>query len=261
MATTVVDGVEVGYALDGSGDPLLLIHGTTSNRTSWDALVPALSASHTLVRSELPGSGETPLTEGPLEAEALARQAIGVMAALGHERYHVAGWSLGAVIAAAVAALAPDHVRSLTLVNGWATTDARMRFTFDLWRRLIAADPEFFARYAIADGFTLASFEAFGDGIEAMVPLMTSTVAAGSDAQLELDTRVDIASLLGDITAPTLVVGGVDDRWVDIAHSRLLAEQIDNATLVELDCGHLVPQERSERLTELILGHAAAAPA
>ncbi len=261
MATTDVDGVEVGYALDGSGDPILLIHGTTSNRTSWDTLVPGLGASHTLVRSEFPGSGETPLTEGPLEAEALARQAIGVMASLGHDRYHVAGWSLGAVIAAAVGALAPRNVRSLTLVNGWATTDPRMRFTFDLWRRLIAADPEFFARYAIADGFTLATFEAFGEGVEAMVPMMTSTIAPGSDAQLELDMRVDIAPLLGDITAPTLVVGGVDDRWVDIAHSRRLAEQIGGARLVELDCGHLIPQERSERLTELILEHAAAAPA
>src|SRR4051812_47097473 len=227
MTTTVVDGVEVGYALDGAGDPILLIHGTTSDRTSWEPLVPALSASHTLVRTEFPGSGETPLTAGPLEAEDLAHQAIGVMRALGHDRYHVAGWSLGAVIAAAVGALAPDHVRSLTLVNGWATTDARMRFTFDLWRRLIAAEPEFFVRYAIADGFTLASFEAFGDGIEALVPLMTSTIAKGSDAQLELDQRLDIAALLGDITAPTLVVGGVEDRWVDIAHSRRLAEQID----------------------------------
>ena len=92
-----------------------------------------------------------------------------------------------------MAAQAPDNVRSLTLVSGWATTDARMRFTFDLWRRLIAADPELFARYAIADGLTAAAFETFGVGVEAMVPLMTSTVAPGSDAQLELDMRVDIA--------------------------------------------------------------------
>ncbi len=88
----------------------------------------------------------------PLTVEGLVAQALGVMDELGHERFHVAGYSLGAVVAAATAAIAPDRVRSATLLAGWATTDARQRVTFDLWRRLIAVDRELFMRYAVADG-------------------------------------------------------------------------------------------------------------
>src|SRR2546421_37304 len=74
----------------------------------------------------------------------------------------------------------------------------------------------------------------------------------GSDALAELDTRVDVADRLPSITAPTIVVGGLRDRFVPVEHSRHLAELIPGAQLVELDCGHLVVSERAEELSQLL---------
>jgi pimeloyl-ACP methyl ester carboxylesterase len=177
---------------------------------------------------------------------------------LGHDRFHVAGYSLGAVVAAALAADAGDRVCSLTLLAGWVTTDARMRFTFDLWRRLIEADKELFVRYAIADGITAEGMALMESAIDVVVPATAATIAPGSGAQLDLDMVVDIADRLALITAPTLVLGGSEDRWVDIAHSRALARGIADATMVELPAGHLVIQERAADVARLLHDHTAA---
>ena len=59
-----------------------------------------------------------------------------------------------------------------------------------------------------------------GYGVEAMVPMMAASIAPGSAAQIDLNKRVDITELVGAVTAPTLIVAGLEDRWVDISHSR-----------------------------------------
>ena len=90
----------------------------------------------------------------PLTVDRLVAQALAVMDHLGFKTFHVAGYSLGAVIALATAAAAPARVSSVTSLCGWTVADARMRLTFDLWKRLIAADKELFVRYTLVDGFT-----------------------------------------------------------------------------------------------------------
>lgn len=233
-------------------DEFVLVHGSTGGQGHWLQVAPALE--------ERGFSVSTPEYAqehgGPVTADDLAAEVLGQVDA---ERFHLAGWSLGAVVAAAVAADAPERVASLSLVNGWATTDARMRFTFDLWRRLLETDRELFARYTFADGLTAASFELFGDGVEVLVPAAAPTFVDGSARHLELDREVDLRDRLGSITAPTLVIGGREDRWVDIAHSRDLADRIAGARLVELDCGHLVPTERAAELVTLLAEHASEA--
>jgi 3-oxoadipate enol-lactonase len=257
MGTVRVGNVDVAYAVDGSGDPVVLAHGTTSStQASWEQVTPALAERFTVIGPDMPGSGRTSMSGKSLELDDIAEQMLAAATAAGAERFHLAGWSLGAVVAAAVAARAPDRVRSLALVSGWVRTDARMRFTFDLWRRLIETDPDLFGRYAFADGLTAASFEAFGvEGVESLVPSVATELAPGSLAQIELDTRIDITDRLGSITAPTLVVGGVEDRWTSIEQSRELAKAIAGARLVELACGHLIPLEQAAALNDLLIGH------
>ena len=242
------------YDVHGAGEPAVLLHGTTGSRGAWLMLVPDLSSRWQVV---LPyyASGD-----GPAEVDDLVAQVVAVVDELGLGRFHLAGWSLGAVLAAALAAGHPQRVRSLALVSGWATSDAYMRFQFDLWQRLLADDHETFARYAIADGFTAAWFDQVGDAAQSIVPLIQAALDEGSEALAELDTRVDISSRLTSITAPTLVVGGTHDRFVPVEHSRQLAELIPGARLVELDAGHLVVSERAEELSALLADFFASAP-
>src|SRR5437763_1841629 len=138
---------------------------------------------------------------GPAEVDNLVAQVVAVVDELGLGRFHLAGWSLGAVVSAALAAGYPERVRSLALVSGWATSDAYMRFQFDLWQRLLADDPETFARYAIADGFSAGWFDQVVEAAQSIVPLIQASLDEGSDALAELDTSVDISGRLASISA------------------------------------------------------------
>ena len=79
----------------------------------------------------------------------------------------------------------------------------------------------------------------------------TATVTSGSTSV------IDIAHRLSAITAQ-LIVGALDDRWVDVRHSRELAERIPTARLVELPCGHVGPvSEVAAEVSTMIAAHAA----
>ncbi|MFN6119974.1 MAG: alpha/beta fold hydrolase [Actinomycetes bacterium] len=255
MSTLQTPEATVGYDVVGEGTPLLRFHGTTMNRTAWDLVRAELPAEYRYVLIELPGSGESSMPDGPIEIDGLVRQALAVVDHLGVDRFHVAGYSLGAVVALATAAQAPDRVASCTSLCGWATTDARMRFTFGLWRRLIATSPELFMRYAVADGFTAGAIAALEPMLDGVIAMGASSIAPGSDAHLELDERIDIADQLASIAAPTLVIGAEQDRWVDVSHSHGLAAAIAGARLTTVPFGHLVIQEGAAAVAALLHDH------
>jgi pimeloyl-ACP methyl ester carboxylesterase len=255
MPRVRVGDADVAYEVQGEGDPLVLLHGSTGSGAHWAQVTPGLLERFRVVLPEYAGGGGATDGGRPLEVDDLVAQVLAVADDVGAERFGLAGWSLGAVTAAALAAVAPERVSALTLVCGWAVSDARMNFTFDLWRRLFETDRELFARYTFADGATAQLFELLGEGVEALIEPTAASFSSGSGRHAELDRRIDIADRLDAIRAPTLVVGGVEDRWVPIGHGRDLASTIAGARLVELDCGHLVPLERAAELTALLREH------
>lgn len=241
--------------MTGDGTPVLLYHGTTMNRTAWDMVIASAPPGYAWVKVEFPGSGESSMPSGPIDLADIVDDSVAVMDELGHASFHVAGYSLGAVAALATAARFPARVSSVTSLCGWATTDARMRLTFDLWRRLIAIDSELFMRYALADGYTGGALTMMETMIDQVIPMAASTVAPGSAAHLELDARIDISSELSQVTCPTLILGGSEDRWVTPEHARHLASLIPHSTVTELPAGHLVIQELAPQVAEALVAH------
>ena len=257
MSSWINNSRTIGYSSDGSGVPILAFHGTTQAANAWSQVQQACSTNLEWVTFEFPGSGESDMPTGPIDLDVVVSDAVALMNHLGHERFHVIGYSLGAVAALQCAALFPDSVITVTSLCGWSKTDARMKITFDLWRRLIAIDRELFMRYALADGYTAAGLEVLEPMIDAVVGMAATTVQPGSDAQLELDIRIDIENSLRLIKAPCLVIGGVEDRWVDITKSRHIAATVSEATLVELPAGHLVIGELPGEIASALSTHVA----
>jgi pimeloyl-ACP methyl ester carboxylesterase len=255
MAVFVLNGRNIGYNVNGSGPAVLAFHGTTQAGNAWDQVRDACAEERTWVVFELPGSGESEMPSAPLELNEIASDAVALMKHLGHETFHVVGYSLGAVCALHTAAHHKSEVLSVTSLCGWSRSDARMRGTFDLWRRLIAIGPDLFIRYALVDGYTPQTLEVIEPMWEGAVAMAAATVQPGSDAHLELDIRVDIEDDLPLISAPCLVIGGQQDRWVDISKSRHIAAQIPHSNLVELPAGHLVIGELANEIGSLISQH------
>ena len=234
---------------------MLAFHGTTQASNAWDQVRAAMAHDLTWVLFEFPGSGESSMPDGPIQLDDIVGDALALMSELGHETFHVTGYSLGAVVALRTAATAPARTVTVTSLCGWSRSDARMRATFDLWRRLIAVGPDLFMRYAIVDGYTAATIETLEPMIDAAAAMAATAVQPGSDAHLELDTRIDIEDSLASVSCPALVIGGAQDRWVDISKSRHIASSIPGADLVELPAGHLVIGEMADEVARLISGH------
>ncbi len=97
------DGTRIAFTIDGSGPPLLLLHGITESRHSWDPLVPRLATRHTVVAVDLRGHGESDLRP-PYDAAACAADVGAVAAAAGLENPAIIGHSLGAAVATIYAA-------------------------------------------------------------------------------------------------------------------------------------------------------------
>ena len=152
----------------------------------------------------------------------------------------------------------PESVASATLIAGWMKTDARQRCTFELWKRLIATDRELFMRYAYADGLTAAAHEMLEPMLEMAISMGATTIAEGSAAHLDLDAVVDIAHLVATISAPTLVIGGAEDRWIDVSHSHALAHAIPGSQLEVLPAGHLMISEQAAQIAALLAAHISA---
>jgi pimeloyl-ACP methyl ester carboxylesterase len=191
----------------------------------------------------------------PIELDDIVNDAVALMKSLGFNTFHVAGYSLGAVAALRCAALHRTEVLTVASLCGWSRSDARMRATFDLWRRLIAIGPDIFMRYALVDGYTVAALELMEPMIEHVIPMAASMVQPGSDAHLDLDIRVDIEDSLPLISAPCLVMGAIQDRWVDVSHSRHIAATVPQATLIELPAGHLVIGELANEIAQHLISH------
>lgn len=255
MATFEFRGTTIGYNVEGEGAPILAFHGTTQAGNAWDQVKAACTEPRTWVVCEFPGSGESSMPTAPIELPEIVEGAITLMDSLGFDKFHVVGYSLGAVTALKTAAMHPTKVLSVTSLCGWSQSDARMRVTFDLWRRLISIDPALFMRYAIADGYSVQTIEMLEPMIDTVASMGAVTVQPGSDAHLDLDLRVDIEDDLAHISCPCLVLGGRFDRWVDFSKSEHIASRIPGARLVDLPAGHLVIGELPADIAREIISH------
>jgi pimeloyl-ACP methyl ester carboxylesterase len=110
----------VAYRAAGSGPPLVLITGYSATMESWDrSFVDALAQRYHVVIFDNAGVGQTQALPGPLSIDAMANQTSALIATLGLRQPNVLGWSMGSMIAQALAVLHPDQVRRLVLCAGY----------------------------------------------------------------------------------------------------------------------------------------------
>ncbi|MFF3765425.1 alpha/beta fold hydrolase [Streptomyces sp. NPDC001922] len=127
--------VPVVYERRGSGEPLLLLHGIGHHRQAWDPVLDVLATERDVFAVDLPGFGESPaLPEGvPYDLETVVPVLGALCEALGLDRPHVAGNSLGGLLALCMGR--EKLVRSVTALSpGGFWTEAERRYAFGLLR-------------------------------------------------------------------------------------------------------------------------------
>lgn len=250
MPTISTSGTTVSYTTFGEGPGLVFVAGTgLPAQVNFGHLVGAFDSRRTVVLPDYAGSGETTDAGVPLTVALLAEQIAAATSAAVEGPVDLVGYSLGAVIAAAVAATRPELVRRLVLVAGWPDPDdARHQLAIDLWLRLERTDHDLFNRFLQLTCLSAPFLSGLGtEGVNQLVA-GGPPITAGMRQHMELDLRADIRDLLPKITAPTLVIGLTRDQVIPVERVRLLHESIADSRYAEIDSGHLVVFEQAEQL-------------
>jgi len=116
MRSLEANGHRIAHELQGTGAPLVLIAGTGYPGATWPPEFTApLAGRHAVLTFDHRGTGETPPSPEPYSTRLFAQDALALMDALGLDRAHVLGHSMGGRVAQWMALDRPDRIRSLIL--------------------------------------------------------------------------------------------------------------------------------------------------
>lgn len=258
-------GASLQYFRAGSGPPVLLIQGVGAIGEAWRPQIDALADRFSLVWFDNRGIGGSQVRDGRVTIEDMAADALAIMDAEGVETFHLAGHSMGGVIAQAVALRAPERVKSLAFLCTFArgqdgatlslpmmVTALRMRVGTRAMRRNAFLELIMPGRYLNAtDRVALAArlHPLFGHDLAEQPAIVMTQLRAMS----KYDARPSLSRLSN---IPTLVVAATEDRIAKPEFGRALAAAIPGAKYVELeDAGHGVPIHRPEEINQLLAEH------
>ncbi|MFM8593460.1 MAG: alpha/beta fold hydrolase, partial [Chloroflexota bacterium] len=122
MSTLTINGLQYEIDVEGSGPPLVLLHGFTGSRESWGTIEPWLSMAHTVIAIDLLGHGGTSAPTEPdrYGVDHQIADLAQIWVALSLEQAAVVGYSMGARLALAFAVRYPALVDQLILISGGA---------------------------------------------------------------------------------------------------------------------------------------------
>ena len=149
MPKVKVNDITMNYESQGSGEPLVLIPYSAADNACYAFQVADYSKHFTCISIDPRGAGETDKPEGAYSMELFADDVAAFMAAIGVERAHVSGLSLGAATGLWLAGKYPERVKSLSLHSCWTKTDPFLKVLSragDPWPRASAASRRWSSR-------------------------------------------------------------------------------------------------------------------
>jgi pimeloyl-ACP methyl ester carboxylesterase len=254
----------------GSGPPLVLLHGIGHHRQAWNAVTGLLAPSRELILVDLPGHGESPplRLDGRPPVEALAAEVAAFLDSQGLDRPHVAGNSLGGVLALILAA----HGRAASATGlspaGFWRRGADFRRAKAIFTVMQAASA---GVHPVAAGLTRSrAGRAFMYAAIVAKPSQLSPEQARADADAFRTARVTMKEILDvpvsftlDIPddVPVTIAWGTHDRLLPAGQADVARQRLPQARFVLLPgCGH-VPMTDDPALVARVLLEGSTVPA
>ena len=256
MTTIGANGIAHNYRLEGpdDGPVVMLSNSLMSDLAMWDAQVPALARRYRVLRYDTRGHGATGATPPPYSIELLVDDARALLEALGIERVHFVGLSLGGMIGQLLAVRYPALLRSLVLCD----TSSHMP-PESLWEdRIRTAEDEGVEALmpaTIERWFTAPFRERGAADIEPIRRMIRKTGLPGYVGCCRAIQAMDQTAMLSAITTPTLIIVGADDPSTPVAASETIHRAVAGSELVVLDdAAHLANIEQAEAFNRAVIG-------
>ena len=112
-----VNGIQMHYVIGGHGDPVVLLHGWPQTWYAWHNVMPALAKNYTVIAPDLRGLGDSSKPSSGYDAKTTAEDIYQLVSQLGFNKIYLVGHDLGALPAYAYAAVHPNNVSKLVLME------------------------------------------------------------------------------------------------------------------------------------------------
>ena len=270
-----VDGVKISVHVGGNGPPLLMLHGFPQNHMTWEKVAPALAAHRTCVVADLRGYGDSDAPESPDGAlyakRIMAAEMVGVMAALGFDRFDLLGHDRGARVSYRLALYFPDVVTRLGIIEivptvaMWDSFNADMALAayhlthlaqpYPLPETMIGADPQMYVdhkllAWTLDKSLSCFSYAALASYRAQMAdPVRVHAMCADYRAGATVDRAIDQADLKAGrkIACPVQFVyaeAGFPARSGDpLGYWRQWADDLSG---VAIESGHFAMEENPD---------------
>ncbi len=244
MFTQVV-AVKVYYEQGGHGKPVLLLHGWGGNSASFKPVFNHLCSQFKVYSPDLPGFGRTSLPPQPWETYDYVHFIVELLAQLEIKKTHIIAHSFGGRIAIILAAEFPALVEKIVLVDSAGIKPKR---GVKVWGKIAFAK--------LLKRLKRLFPGLLGKKLERLYSQLGSEdyrQAGKMRATLVKVLRDDLSSLLGKITAPTLLIWGEKDPHTPLYQAKIMNKAIKNSRLVVLKgCGHFSYLEKLPHFCQLV---------
>jgi len=272
------EGITIDALVGGAGSPLLLLHGYPQTRVMWRAIAPALAQRFTVVVPDLRGYGRSdkPAGDGGEAVYAkrtMAKDQLATMAALGFERFAVAGHDRGGRVAYRLALDHPQAVSAVAVLDIIPTADVWAGMTaegamamyhwcllarpYPLPESLIGGDAEWFVRTTMqswaGEGFVFDP-DSMADYVACFAdPASIHATCEDYRAGWRVDRALDEADRgIRKITAPLLAIWSAGFGVARSEPIKAWSAWAENVRGHEVAGGHFVCEEQPEHVGQLL---------
>jgi 3-oxoadipate enol-lactonase len=260
MPKVKANQITMNYDQQGTGEPLVLIPYLAADYACYAFQVAEYAKHFTCISVDLRGTGESDKPEGTYSTELFADDVAAFMQALGIEKAHVTGLSLGAATGMWLAARHPDRVKSLSLHSGWAKTDPFLKTIVEGWQVMakgLGSVPEMVIMGIFPWCFTPELYAAKPDYIKSLADFVRGRPAQPLDAFIRESNAViahDAEAQLSKIKAPTQITFGRHDMVTSTRFADRMQNNIRGSELMVFEgCAHAPIYEKVDEFNQKTL--------
>ncbi len=253
----------IHYRVDGSGPTLTLVHGVGARLESWDPVAERLASRFRIVRLDLRGHGRSGAIEGECTLDDLCADVRDTWDRLGIDKSHLAGFSLGGLIAQSLAISDPARIDNLIILSAVAgrTPEERARVVERL--RLVQTESIGSVTAAAAERWFTPEFRAeHPEKVAARLAELQQNDPQSYAAAYTVFATSDLVEQLHRIRHRTLVATGENDPGSNVRMARTMRDRIAGSELIILPrLRHSVLVEAPDVVADLIGDFLGRAPA
>ncbi|MHB8085089.1 MAG: alpha/beta fold hydrolase [Dehalococcoidia bacterium] len=260
MPTLKINDINMYYEIHGEGEPLVLIQGLGGDLVTWSYFqIPEFSKKYKVIAFDNRGVGRTDAPQSPYSIHTMVEDTAGLLDALGIEKAHMLGLSLGGRVAIEFALQYPQKVNRLILACASAYSHPWTKQVVEILIRMDreGASQETRCRYLLLLLFTLRFFEDSTRVQRAVNYMMANPYPQPAHAfvgQCAAVAEHDSRQSIGRISALTLVLAGKEDILDPPVLSEELHAGIPGSELVILEGGgHALFQEIPHKFNRAVL--------